>query len=39
MRETVRLTMAQALVKFLTKQYVSVDGEKSVICPRLVPCP
>ena len=29
MRETVRLTMAQALVKFLTKQYVSVDGEKS----------
>lgn len=29
MRETVRLTMAQALVKFLTKQYISVDGEKS----------
>ena len=29
MRETIRLTMAQALVKFLTKQYVSVDGEKS----------
>lgn len=29
MRETIRLTMAQALVKFLTKQYISVDGEKS----------
>ena len=28
MNKTVRLTMAQALVKFLTKQYVSVDGEK-----------
>ena len=29
MRETIRLTMAQALVKFLINQYVSVDGEKS----------
>lgn len=29
MKETIRLTMAQALVKFLTKQYISVDGEKS----------
>ena len=28
MNKTVRLTMAQALVKFLTKQYISVDGEK-----------
>ncbi len=29
MSKTVKLTMAQALVKFLTKQYISVDGEKS----------
>ena len=31
MRKTIRLTMAQALVKFLTKQYVSVDGEKATL--------
>lgn len=29
MGKTIRLTVAQALVKFLTKQYISVDGEKS----------
>lgn len=26
MRETIRLTTAQALVKFLNQQYISVDG-------------
>lgn len=29
MRETVKLTMAQALVKFLANQYISVDGKES----------
>lgn len=29
MNKTIRLTMAQALVKFLTKQYISIDGHKS----------
>ncbi|OON92681.1 MAG: 3D-(3,5/4)-trihydroxycyclohexane-1,2-dione acylhydrolase (decyclizing) [Epulopiscium sp. Nele67-Bin002] len=29
MENTVRLTVAQALVKFLTKQYINVDGEQS----------
>lgn len=29
MSKTVRLTVSQALVKFLTKQYISVDGERT----------
>ncbi|WP_332237720.1 3D-(3,5/4)-trihydroxycyclohexane-1,2-dione acylhydrolase (decyclizing) [Sporolactobacillus sp. KGMB 08714] len=29
MRKTIRLTTAQALIKFLNQQYISVDGEES----------
>ena len=29
MGEKIRLTMAQALVKFLNNQYISVDGKES----------
>lgn len=29
MNKTIRLTMAQALVKFLSNQYISVDGEET----------
>ena len=29
MRKTVRLTMAQALVKFLSNQYINVDGTET----------
>ena len=29
MRKTVRLTMAQALVKFLSNQYIHVDGTET----------
>lgn len=28
-QNTIRLTMAQALVKFLSAQYLSVDGEEN----------
>lgn len=30
MTETIRLTTAQALIKFLNQQYIEVDGEKSL---------
>lgn len=29
MNKTIRLTMAQALVKFLSNQHISVDGEET----------
>lgn len=30
--DTCRITMAQALVRFLNQQYISVDGEESPLC-------
>ena len=36
MAKTIRMTVAQAIVKFLDNQYVSMDGEETKICRRIL---
>ena len=35
MENTIKLTVAQAIVKFLDNQYVSMDGKETKICRRI----